>query len=113
MNKAGFVYAIRAETGLIKLGRTRGPVHKRLSDLQRMSPVRLELLGFCWTDAAADVERYFHYLFIDRRIHGEWFRLTTRDLAWMLSFGRGRGETELMPNGRRQPVFYSLVLADA
>lgn len=103
---AGFVYAIRAENGLVKLGHTRNSVTKRVADIQRMSPVPLELLGSCWTDAVLDIERYFHRYFADKRINGEWFRLTTRDLALLLAFSRGNGET-IEHEGKQQPVFYS------
>ncbi len=86
------VYLIRAAdaTGLTKIGWTR-QIEWRLRDLQTGCPIlltvvrRLELRSI---PQARKLEKQLHQQFAAKRIHGEWFDLTTHELntivaAWM------------------------------
>jgi hypothetical protein len=67
----GSVYVLGcAENHRVKIGRTVN-LDGRLADIQRMSPVRLNLLWH--TPGGADVETLLHRQFSFLRSHGEWF----------------------------------------
>lgn len=67
-----FVYFLRGENGLIKIGRTSGKAEKRFADIQNMSPTKIELLAYF--AAHPDMEKLLHKMFAHRRMHGEWFQ---------------------------------------
>ena len=67
-----YVYFIQGQTTrLIKIGQTRGNVHKRLAALQGGSPDKLKMLKVI--DAEYDFEKTLHIKFDSIRSHGEWF----------------------------------------
>lgn len=58
-------------SNVVKIGRTTN-LKKRLADIQRMSPVPLEVL---WTHPGGfELESALHRRFANIRSHGEWFR---------------------------------------
>ena len=67
----GEVYVIReTASGLIKIGYST-EISKRLANLQRSNPNKLELL---WsTPGGLDLEAALHQRFRKRRLHSEWF----------------------------------------
>jgi hypothetical protein len=71
------VYFIAAIGG-VKIGHTRDVAH-RIDMLQKANPGRLVLQGLFAGGAAA--EAYYHGRFRQKLIHGEWFDLTSDDLA--------------------------------
>ena|SRR3990167_7127718 len=81
------VYFIRVRgTNIVKIGSSEHPFD-RIQQLQVGSPHELELLGTCdspsdeFSDSDGMSEKYYHRRFRNRRIRGEWFRLTDDDLA--------------------------------
>lgn len=81
------VYFIRVRgTNIVKIGSSERP-DDRIQQLQVGSPHELELLGTCdspsdeFSDSDGMSEKYYHRRFANRRIRGEWFRLTNDDLA--------------------------------
>lgn len=58
------------ENNVVKIGRTRD-LKCRFSAIQRMSPVKLELLWHI--EGAGELEQTLHHAFRARRLHGEWF----------------------------------------
>lgn len=67
-----YVYVIGShDRPLVKIGRTVSLV-RRLGEIQRMSPAKLEILWF--TAGGVDLELALHDLLRSRREHGEWFR---------------------------------------
>lgn len=69
----GFIYFVRAENGLIKIGWAKNP-KRRFSSLCSGSPVALELLAF--RPGSLDDEAARHARFAADRVRGEWFRLS-------------------------------------
>lgn len=67
----GVVYVIGvAGSPVVKIGRSAKPAG-RLGDIQRMSPVRLEIR---WqVEGGAELEGALHRRFKELRTHGEWF----------------------------------------
>lgn len=67
--KCWITYFVLAESaGLVKIGRTRQSVHKRLAELKTMSAVPLCLIG-----QTTIAEQVLHGAFAEYRQHGEWF----------------------------------------
>lgn len=67
------IYFIRpvGRAGPIKIGCASNPM-RRLSDHQRGSPVRLELIGLL--EGQHETEHQLHWEFRDCHVHGEWFK---------------------------------------
>jgi hypothetical protein len=80
----GWIYFIRAENGLIKIGRSDNIAH-RFANLTSMSPVRLELVHAVAASNCISAEAWMHAQFVLRRDHGEWFNLSVEELEWAKS----------------------------
>lgn len=67
------IYFIRpaGEAGPVKVGATKRPVAKRLREMQRHSPVPLELAATAEGDFV--IERRLHILLAAHHLYGEWF----------------------------------------
>lgn len=76
----GFVYLARGHPGEFKVGRT-NLVDRRLVELGAMSATEPTLIHAIKTDDPAGIEAYWHRRFADKRMRGEWFRLTAADVA--------------------------------
>jgi hypothetical protein len=76
----GFVYLARRHRGEYKIGRTK-LVDRRIAELGATSPVELTLIHEIKTDDPAGVEAYWHRRFAASRMRGEWFRLTSKEVA--------------------------------
>ncbi len=76
----GFVYLARGHRGEYKIGRT-NLVDRRIAELGATSPLELTLIHEIKTDDPAGVEAYWHRRFADSRMRGEWFRLSSKDVA--------------------------------
>lgn len=74
MQKEEWVYVLGPPGGtLVKIGRTIN-LAKRIAEIQRMSPVPLEIL---WSyPGGHELETNLHRHFADLRSHGEWFAFT-------------------------------------
>ena len=75
------LYVLQAKgTDIYKIGATRGAVPDRIKQLQVGCPFPLEVV--CTHDAedAFGLERGFHHYFHDKRLEGEWFRLSEIDV---------------------------------
>lgn len=75
----GFVYLAEGHRGEYKIGRT-NLVDRRLGELGAMAPVEYRLIHEIKTDDPAGVESYWHRRFADKRMRGEWFKLTAADV---------------------------------
>lgn len=80
-HRSSYVYFIQAEAlGLVKIGWAADPTI-RLSRLQIGSPDRLKLLAVI--EDGRSLEGVLHIMFAADRAHGEWFRPSTRLLAYI------------------------------
>jgi Meiotically Up-regulated Gene 113 (MUG113) protein len=77
--KYGFVYLVRGHPGEYKIGRT-NLVDRRLSELGATASIEQELVHEIKTDDPAGIESYWHRRFQDKRMKGEWFRLSPADV---------------------------------
>ena len=80
----GFVYVLSTQDGFYKIGRTRN-LQNRLMDLRIALPYKLttEMLFQCEVGREREVEAALHDIFSERRMNGEWFKLTAEDLQWL------------------------------
>jgi len=89
--RKGFIYLIRAENNLYKIGRSKRPGKRLLSlrDAQSQhpgSPLEIELLMTIPTNDMEALEKVLHSRFGTKRHHGEWFELTKEDIDHLLHF---------------------------
>ena len=75
----GAVYMLRAGRSY-KIGCSRAP-QQRVHDLQQALPEKANLVHAIDTDDPHGIEAYWHRRFAEKRLRGEWFRLTAEDVA--------------------------------
>ncbi len=68
----GYVYFIKADNGLIKIGRTQN-IGQRMKELKTMSPEKLTLFHSVKCINYIEAEKKAHFIFDVYRVHGEWF----------------------------------------
>lgn len=77
----GYVYLIKCSK-FYKIGAT-VQLFDRMRTLQKSNPYMLDIVNVIETDGwmwATEVEQYLHQIFDHRRIHGEWFLLSTAEI---------------------------------
>lgn len=79
-----FVYLMRADNGLTKIGLTDN-LDRRVKSLQSSSPVEINLIGYIKTATAEMLEGELHNQFSKWRAHGEWFSLTDEQCLQIIS----------------------------
>ena len=81
-----FVYLVRAENGLHKIGIAANARERFLGiRSQSPAPVALEFCMRC--PRALEIERALHSRFVSKRHHGEWFDLSEDDVEYVKSLG--------------------------
>ena len=79
----GFVYLLQADNGFIKIGRTIN-VKNRMRMLSVQLPYKTKILGVIETDDCVGLEEKLHLEYKDKRVNGEWFRLTKDEIAELM-----------------------------
>lgn len=75
----GFVYLVKGHPGEYKIGRT-NLVDRRLSELGATASIEQSLVHLIKTDDPSGIESYWHKRFQDKRMRGEWFKLSPADV---------------------------------
>lgn len=81
-NPQGYVYLIQSSTGHYKIGHTANPL-KRLRTFEAKLPFEIEYVHLIATTNRFALEKELHTKFADRRVRGEWFALTSADIAYI------------------------------
>lgn len=77
--KSGYVYLFSAVGGFYKIGASKNPNERLLSFA--FLPFEIKIAHAIKTDDAAWLESFYHQVFADKHIVGEWFKLTPEDVA--------------------------------
>jgi hypothetical protein len=79
--KDGGVYVLRAVgTGLFKIGMSNGDVMQRVASIQTNTPNEIHVEHTKSDPNPLQLEKSLHNMFSDKRVRGEWFRLSKTDL---------------------------------
>lgn len=78
----GFVYLIQSPTGTYKIGRTVNPAD-RMKTFTVKLPFEVEYTCVIPADDMYYLERTLHAQFADKRVNGEWFKLSPEDVEYI------------------------------
>lgn len=82
-----YVYIIQDVdiSGYYKIGRTKNPT-QRMGTFGVQLPFKTEIVRVIPCAESSKVETYLHKHLATKRVNGEWFDLSPRDLIWVLQF---------------------------
>ena len=84
--KGGCVYLIQlGDTDVFKIGISIDPF-KRQKQLQSKSPIPLYLIKYWFGHDHEHTERCLHEMFGDKRVRGEWFKLSVHDVHELIGY---------------------------
>lgn len=86
-DRPGHVYLLASELGPHKIGRAK-EVGERLKTLAIQLPFDVSLAHHFPADDCVAAEAYLHGRFAEKRLRGEWFRLTEEDVEWIMGIVR-------------------------
>jgi len=78
-SKKGYIYVLRADNGMCKIGQTT-QLNDRIKQLGIQLPYELELVHVIGTDHVINAEQLLHNRYAEKRQRGEWFALSDADL---------------------------------
>lgn len=85
--KTGVIYFLQADNGLVKIGITTN-ITRRIATLNTMLPYMMKPLLLIDCDDCCKIEAALHSHFSEKRVRGEWFRLSSEDVEWArLTYG--------------------------
>ena len=84
--KPGYVYLLKGPSGYYKIGMTQNPATRRASFGVTL-PFEVEFECLIKTDDMSGLELKLHDMYSNRRVNGEWFNLTSEDIAYIKSLG--------------------------
>jgi hypothetical protein len=85
-NISGYVYILKADNGIYKIGRTIN-LDNRIFDIGIKVPMKIDLYHSFISSDYINAEKILHEKFSDKRDHGEWFHLTKNDLTYISGIG--------------------------
>ena len=88
--KKGFVYFIKAENGLVKIGRTKD-LSNRYKQIQYSALLKTDLLFAIESNDVIKLEQKLHHFFENKMKKGEWFALSDGDIEIIKNATKKKG----------------------
>lgn len=80
-----YVYFIfNSLTKNYKIGKTKNNADRRLKQLQTGNEIELKIVR-CIEYENPEIEKYLHEYFQDRRLHGEWFKVSIEEIDYVIA----------------------------
>jgi len=90
-----YLYLVMSSTGMVKIGKSAKP-YNRFLQLSTSSPVGLSLFFvYEYDEAVIDLEKTYHRMFKNKRMHGEWFCLGKPELIKIIEVNPSSVTSEL------------------
>lgn len=110
MDRSGYIYIIKADTGHYKIGRSNN-IPRRMSLFAVKLPFDFEIIHTFPCDDMFEAERMLHDAYTQRGFHvkGEWFNLTDSELYPITQVGCFEGgQYYIDPNSPMYDQWYNL-----
>lgn len=116
----GYVYFVQEHlTGTFNIGKTKN-ITKRMNVYHIKLPMKNELLFFVKSGNHHKTKAAFHKHFANKQVDGEWFKLTSEDVAWIKKgnyteeihvsiLDQGEGEEDVLLTEKQQEYALSLI----
>jgi len=88
VKKIEYVYFLRADNGLTKIGRTNNLL-SRMHHFTTKLPYELTESLILETENSSKLEAKLHSHFANKRVRGEWFMLDEKDISWASLLKKG------------------------
>jgi hypothetical protein len=83
--KTGFVYLLKGENGLYKIGRSKTPDVRINIITKAIAPSDIKTVHTAFYPDCYKAESDLHKLFANKRVRGEWFELSNEDIMVILT----------------------------
>jgi T5orf172 domain len=83
-HRAGWVYLLKAENGLYKIGRSKKPKIRVSAITKAVAPFEIVEMHKAFYNDCVKVEKYFHLKFKNKCQRGEWFALTENEVKYII-----------------------------
>lgn len=93
MDRPGYIYIIKADTGHYKIGRTNN-VPGRMKLFTINLPFKFEIINHFPCEDMTEAEKDLHGIYRNKRVNGEWFSLLEEDVRFLQAIGFTR---QLLP----------------
>jgi hypothetical protein len=83
--KNGFVYLLKGENGLYKIGRSKTPEIRISTITKAIAPFDIQTINTAFYPDCYKAESDLHKLFANKRVRGEWFELGDDDVMTIIT----------------------------
>lgn len=87
--KIGYVYLIKAENGLYKIGRSKTPDARISTITKTIGPMEIQTIHTAFYPDCYKAESELHQMFKEKRRRGEWFELTDKEVMAVIAHAYG------------------------
>ena len=83
-SRRGYVYLLRAENNLYKIGRSKSPKIRVSQITKAIAPFKIEVINVAYYEDHLRAEAELHAMFKSRRKQGEWFELAAYEVKQVI-----------------------------
>jgi predicted GIY-YIG superfamily endonuclease len=91
----GYVYLLMAENGICKIGLTHQDIKRRVEQIERDVPLKMEVLHYFYTKNCRKAEIHLHTKYAEQRIKYEWFKLSEEQIKRIMEIADESLDEEL------------------